>query len=408
MSKFLASTFDILPDDFDYFKKIEEILEDAATAFGFRKINTSFLDDNTLYEKHLGKQDEILKQPQNSILKPDGTISLMRAYLDHQFHEENDPLLLYFLGPVFRPHEQYQFGIEIIGTSSSISDAFLIGFVDAFYQKLGLNDVVFVINSFGCSGCQAKIKTNLLNYFQNNKRSLCPHCQNVLSKNPFEIALCQNENCQAISSELPVLVDFLCDSCKENLKKVLEYLDDLNITYDFNPRFTKRKNYHEKIIFDVVQKGSKKTFGNGGRHDGLLKQITGKNEGAVGFFGFIKKMIYEMKRNAFVLSKKKPEIYLIHLGNLARKKSLAILFYLHKAGFKVTQTLDRASLKTQLEKANLKKASFALILGQKEAQDDTIIVRNMLDGSQETVDSQKLLDFLKKRLHNVIKIKKHG
>jgi len=307
---------------------------------------------------------------------------------------------------VFQPYEQHQFGIEIIGTNSDLSDAFLIGLLDSFYKKVGLENLVFTVNSIGCQHCQTTIKKRLAQFFENNQQHLCLDCFNLVHKNPLLIPLCQNESCEGKYLPYPPFVDYLCENCKENLKNILEYLDDLNIVYDFNPRFMKRKKYQEKIIFEVREKNNKQTFGNGGRHDHLLNVATGKGFGATGFFGFIAPLITEIKRKSNAKRGEKIEISLIHLGNLAEKKILNILFYLHNAGFKITTTLDKMPLKAQLENAAKKKIPISLILGQKEAQDDSIIVRNMLDGSQETVELKQLLSVLKKCLHNVVNIKK--
>lgn len=401
--------WDILPDDQNFWQEIENTFESVVDAFGFEKIHTSFFDDKSFYADHLDLEKDWPSHG-DLILRPNHTLSILRAFFEHQLDERPQPFKFYFLGPVFRPDEQNQFGAEIVGSNSPLSDAFLIGMADAIYKKLGIENHIFVINSLGCADCQNKINRCLTSYFSEYKHMLCPNCLKYYKNRPLKLLACKNENCRNLHSSAPVLVDILCEDCKENLKEVLEYLDDIGVAYDFNPRFSVSPTYFTKTIFEIRPNGKTTSLGSGGRYDHLIRNISGKEIGGIGFMGKIPEIIKILKNKVTRKNQsvaKHHDIFLIFLGSSARKKSLPIVFKLHKAGFKILATLDQEPIKMQLDKAKQLNVPFAIILGQKEARDNTFIVKSTLDGSQETVDGKKLVDFLKKRLGGIVKIKKH-
>ena len=408
MMKVPTGIFDVLPDEQAFWDNVENIFQGVASSFGFEKIKTSFWEDKNLYQNRFQDIERAHTNEKNQVvLRPDFIFSLIRAYNEHGLYRNIHPLKLFYVGPTFDPNETHRIGLEMLGVDSAFSDAFLIGLIKTVYEKLGLIDIIFQVNSVGCSSCQNKIKKALTNYYSDYLRSICPACQTLFSQNPLKLLSCRHEGCQEIQTQSPALTEFLCDHCKSNFKEVLEYLDDLEVPYDFNPRLVGHSNYFSKTVFDVHHDGNDLSLGNGGRHDALFKNLSGQQNGAIGFTSKIKNIIKQLKqRNVGLNRQPKPILYLIHLGNLAKKKSLPILFHLHDSGFRIYSSHYADNLKTQLENAQEIGSSYALILGQREAKENSIIVRDMLDGSQETVDDHKLLDFLKKRLGGALKIKK--
>jgi len=422
-----TGTFDILPENQKYWQAIENTFLKIAYSFGFEKIETPFFEYKSIYEKSIGATTDIVEkqmytlkrltegEKEELVLRPEGTAGVVRAYLEHGMHTWPQPVKLCYFGPMFRYErpqkgrfrEHHQFGLEIFGAASQFTDAFLIGLVKIIYQEFGLSNLIFEVNSIGCQNCRSKMKKALVDYYRPYQSLLCPSCQNRLFKNPLRLLDCKEEKCQPVIQRAPALIDFLCPPCKDHFKGLLEYLDDLNIPYDFNPRLVRGLDYYTKTIFEVIPMDRSASLGGGGRYDNLVELFGGKSTPGLGFSGGIERTIEEMKRQKIdVPSLPKPEIFLVQLGDLARKKSLPIIFKLYQDGFKVTSALDKESLKSQLKTADKLKTPFALILGQKEAQEGTIIVRDMINGSQELVDLKKLSEFLKKRVGGVVKVKK--
>lgn len=426
-----TGTFDILPEEQKYWRHVAETFEKIVSSFGFLKIEIPIFEYKEVFEKSIGpitdiveKQMYLLKRlgeeeeqekEKNQVLRPEFTAGLVRAYLEHGMQTWSHPIKLYCLGSVFRYErpqkgrfrQHHQFDLEIFGAASPFTDAFLIGLVKTIYQGFGLSNLVFEVNSIGCRDCRGKMKKALVDYYKNHKDLICPSCQNRLLKNPLRLLDCKEEKCQPIILSAPPLIDYLCTSCKEHFKNMLEYLDDLEIHYDFNPRLVRGLDYYTKTIFEVIPEDKGSALGGGGRYDYLVELFGGEPTPAVGFAGGIERIIEEIKKQEIqVPPLPRPEIFLIYLGESAQKKSLPILFKLYQEGFKVTTALDKEGLKSQLKTADKLKTPFALILGQKEAQDGTIIVRNMLDGNQETIAIKKLTDFLEKRIGGAVKVKK--
>jgi histidyl-tRNA synthetase len=222
---------------------------------------------------------------------------------------------------------------------------------------------------------------------------------------------CKEDRCQSVAAVAPQIVDYLCDECKNHFIKVLEYLDGLAMPYTLNPRVVRGLDYYTKTIFEVwpasspteearEKPGSQSALGGGGRYDGLIENLGGTPTPACGLAFGIERIITEIKKQNVRVSprEKPPQIFLSQLGEAARKKALKLFEDLRAAGVKVAEALAKGSLKTQLEIANKLKVKFTLILGQKEVLDKTIILRDMTTGNQETIDFDKVIKEIKKRL----------
>ncbi|MCX6807026.1 MAG: HisS family protein [Candidatus Berkelbacteria bacterium] len=271
--------------------------------------------------------------------------------------------------------------------------------VKTFFQEIGLKNLAFEVNSLGCPSCRSKMRKVIVNYYQQYLNVICASCKNRFEKNPMRLLDCKEAVCQEVISGAPALIDSLCTNCKEHFKSTLEFLDEMQVPYDFNPRLVRGLDYYTKTIFEVVPQDKTSSLGGGGRYDNLIESFGGQPIGAIGVSFGIERIILEIKKQEIEIPETpKLELFLVQLGDLATKKSLSLLFKLYNQGFRVSVALEKTGLKSQLKVADRLKVPYSLILGQREARDNTIIVRNMLDGSQDTIDLKKLMDYLKKRL----------
>ena len=432
--KLLRGMQDILPQKQVYWEYLIGRAEKLAKAYGFSKIDTPLLEDSRLFKRSIGSTSDIVMKEMFTFvdrggyevaLRPEMTASIARAYIEQGMVTLTQPVKLYYFGPMFR-HERpqagrfrqfHQFGLEVIGSPLPVIDAQIILFSHALFQDLGVK-VDIQVNSLGCSVCRAEYKRNLLAYLRKKKQSLCSNCQKRLKRNPLRILDCKEDRCQSVAAIAPQIVDYLCDECKNHFIKVLEYLDGLAMPYTLNPRVVRGLDYYTKTIFEVwpsytkategtaltekIQEkpGSQSALGGGGRYDGLIENLGGTPTPACGLAFGIERIIAEIKKQKVRVSPKErpPQIFLSQLGEVARKKALKLFEDLRVAGVKVAEALAKSSLKTQLEVANKLKVKFTLILGQKEVLDKTIILRDMTTGNQETVDFDKVIAEVKKRL----------
>jgi len=425
--KFQAPTGmrDILPEEGEYFEKIYNVVKKNADFYGFQKIETPILEDYELFEKGTGSATDIVRKEMFILktkggnvlaLRPEGTSPIIRAYFEQGMSSWPQPVKLWYWGPYFRyEHPQsgryrqfWQFGFEILGEKEAVRDAQIIQVFYSVFKELKLKDIVIEMNSLGDSQCLPYYKKLLKNYMKHRESSLCRDCQKRMKENILRVLDCKEEKCQTIKAEAPQMLDHLCDECRSHFKFTLELLDELEIPYELNPYLVRGLDYYTRTVFEAVsyikdsETGQTKRLeiGGGGRYDKLAKVLGGKEVPACGVAGGVERIIMLMKnQNIEVKQKtKSPAVFLAQIGNLAKRKSLKILEDFKKANIKVAETVGRDSLKAQLSRADRMGVSFVLILGQKEALEDSIIIRNMKNGNQEIVKINNLVEKIKKLL----------
>ena len=419
-------TRDILPDDQPYWQYIYDCVTKQARVFSFQKIDFPIFEAVDLFVRSIGNGTDVIDKELFRIarahnasdsestqyaLRPEGTASVVRAYLEHGMQSWSQPVKLWYEGPMFRYdrpqkgryREFRQFGIECIGDASPTSDALVILFAWEVFSALGLKDDISIeVNSIGDKVCRPKIKRALTTHFQNNSRALCDDCKQRLKTNPLRIFDCKQEQCQEIKNGAPQVLDLLDDACKEHFQTVLEFLDELQIPYDLNPFLVRGLDYYTRTTFEIKEKGSDRqqnSLGGGGRYDGLIEQLGGQPTPAIGFALGLDRIIEFMKEKHVRLpAVTNPDACIVHVGDKARRVGLVVMKELAETGMSVISAPGKDSIKAQMRVADKAGCIFALIIGQKEALDKTVIIKNLDDGSQETVTRAKLIASLQKKL----------
>ena len=240
-----------------------------------------------------------------------------------------------------------------------------------------------------------------MDYYRHRKNKICQDCRRNLKENPWRLLDCREEKCQPIKAQAPPALDYLCDECKAHFKEVLDFLDELEIPYFLNGALTRGLDYYTKTIFEIFW-GEEGTdllaLGGGGRYDNLIKKLGGKLTPAVGAALGLDRIVNLMKREQIKINPSfSPKVFLVQLGVMGKKKSLKLFEKLHQAGIEAAESLSRDSIKAQLKNAERLGVRFALILGQQEALDRTVIIRDMQSSAQETVPQEKVVEELRKR-----------
>ena len=418
---------DILPEEQIYWEKIRQVVKKSAEAYGFGRIETPILEDVGLFVKGTGAYTDIVEKEMFTlrtkggdklVLRPEFTPAIIRAYLEDGLSSLPRPVKLYGIGPIFR-YERPQKGryrqsehanFEIIGEKDPVLDAQLIQLFFSISGDLRLKRLVTQINSVGCPQCAPNYKKSLLVFLRKIKNELCSDCQRRLKQNPLRLLDCKNEKCAQLTEDAPQIIDSLCGECHNHFKSVLEYLDELEIPYILNSRLVRGLDYYTKTVFEIwpeEKDGRQIALAGGGRYDGLVKLLGGRETPAVGFAIGLDRIVALMKeRNIKVSSKVPASVFLVQLGDLGKKKSLSLFEKLQKAGIKTATSFNCDRMTTQLKIANKLGSRFALILGQKEALDETIIVRDMISGIQEIVPMTKIINVLKKKIKSKLVVKR--
>lgn len=411
-----TGTHDILPQNQAYYDKIYKTVKDIVSFYDFGKIDTPILEDANLFIRSVGENTDIVEKEMFILktkgkdylaLRPEGTAPIMRAYIENGLLSLPQPVRLWYFGPFFRYEKPQagrfrqfnQFGIEIIGESDSIVDVQSVLIMYKVLQELGLNDLIVKINSIGDDKCRPIYRKDLIKNLRNNKDSLCEDCQKRIKTNPLRVLDCKNEKCQQVLLGAPQSIDYLCEECKKHLKDTLEYLDELKIPYLLESKLVRGLDYYTRNVFEIESTRSGVVLAGGGRYDNLAKVLGGGNVSACGAAAGIERIINEMKetKNRPML-KDVPDIFFTQIGPLAKKKSLPILENLRKAGLKVGESFGKNGLKDQLGKASRLGVKAVIILGQKEAINDKILIRNMKTSKQVEIKQEEIVKELKKIL----------
>lgn len=408
---------DILPADQPLWGKISQSLKETAEYYNFLRIDTPILESAQLFERPLGETSEVVEK-QMFILKtrggdalamrPEGTAPIARAYIQHGMSHMGQPLKLYYEGPMFR-HEQpqagrlrqlHQAGFEIISNNDDpIYDAQVMLACFRFISGLKLKNLTIQMNSIGCRNCRPVYKKKLQDYYRNKVKSLCKDCIRRLTANPMRLLDCKEKQCQEFKAKAPIMLDSLCAFCQKHFKAVLEYMEELALPYSLNHYLARGFDYYTKTVFEIFTEGVDFALAGGGRYDYLIELLGGRHSPAVGGAIGLDRLIEVIKaQNINLKLRVRQKIALVHMGDLAKRKSLSLIEILRESGIDIMEFLGKDSLNTQLSAANKAGAQLALIFGQKEALEGSMIIRDMKTGVQEEATIQKLVKAIKRKM----------
>lgn len=429
MPQLLRGFKDILPSEQTYWQMMMSKALKLAQDYGFQKIDTPLLEETSLFLRSVGKETDIVQKEMYAFtdkggddicLRPEGTASVIRAYLEHGMIAWPQPVKLFYWGPMFRYsrpqsgryRQFYQLGFEILGESEPVLDSQLVLLAYNFFKGLEI-EIEIQINSVGCPLCRPAYQRSLINYFKPKKRLLCPTCLERLSKNPLRILDCSEASCEELKDGAPQIIDWLCEECKNHFIKVLEFLDELELPYDLNPLLVRGLDYYTKTAFEIWpifkedQAGltSQSALAGGGRYDGLAQLLGQKTIPASGFSIGIERTILKVKEkekegkfDMDAWEERRPDVFIAQLGEAAKRKALNLFESFREHNILTSECFSKNSLKSQLEQASKIGAKYTFILGQKEILDGTILLREMEGGVQEIIDYEKAISEIKKRL----------
>jgi len=410
---------DVLPSDEPYWEKIASAARSLASAYGFSRIEPPILEFAELYNKTSGEESDVVQKEMYTLktkggdflaLRPEYTPGISRAYMQHGLSRLGQPQKLFAMGPIFR-HERPQLGrarqftqidFETLGgVNDPIYDAEIIALFYDLLNELKIKNSLVKVNSIGCRVCRPIYKKQLTAYYKNHEAALCEDCQRRLKVNPLKLLDCKEPGCIVLKEKAPNFLDKICVMCSAHFKSVLEYLDEVNIPYELDHHLVRGLDYYSRTVFEIYADGNEAQIGAlaaGGRYDYLMETIGGHLTPAMGGAGGAERLIAVMRAKEIAMpGKSGKRVFLAHAGSLAKKKAFAILKDLRGRGFLVAESLSKESLAAQLKVADKEGIALALILGQKEIYENSIIVRDLMSGAQEAVPLEKLAEEIKKR-----------
>jgi histidyl-tRNA synthetase len=410
-------TQDILPSEQKYWLWVEDTFRDTMMSAGFGKIITPTIEDMSLFVRSVGELTDIVskemytfkdRSANNLTLRPELTAGIVRAYIENGMHKEPQPVKLFAFGPVFRYdrpqagryREFYQAGAELLGEIDPVTDAQMIATLMQFYERLGLKDLTVKINTLGDARSRVKVYKALVDFWSANRRRLDADSKKRYLKNPLRVLDSKEPAMKHLIEEAGnVILDNLNQTSKDFFMKVLEYLDETGINYELDPTLVRGLDYYTHTVFEIVAKESSSAIGGGGRYDGLVKQLGGPDTPAIGFGIGVERTIELIKaRRLEAPNATNVEVFVVQLGDESKKKAVRVIAELTAAGLKVAHDLGRESIKAQLRVADRSGSSLAVIIGEQEVHDDTVIIRDLADRTQESVADKKMIAAVQRKL----------
>ncbi len=410
---------DLMNEEYYGFQGFFEKAQEVAIYYGFKPIDTPILEKEEVFTGSIGSDTDIIDKEMYTLktkggdhlaLRPEHTAALMRAYVEHGMQSMPQPVMFYQYGPVFR-HDKpqrgryrqfWQFDLDCLGNDKSIMDALVVKAGMSILEEAGATNLTIDINSIGDKECRNVYLKELTSYYKKNINGLPAVDRERLKTNPLRILDSKEEKTKQINENAPDSVSFLCPACKKHFKEVLEYLEEMDIAYNVNKNLVRGLSYYTRTVFEIIEQeggedGTPLALAGGGRYDYLARHVGSKRDvPAVGISIGVDRIIgasWYKKLSPRIL--KKPKIYFIQLGPEAKLKSLNIIEILRKAHIPIAQSLSKDSLGSQLAVAEKLSIPHAIIFGLKEALENSVIVRDMGNRSQETVKLNKLLEYLK-------------
>lgn len=412
---------DILAKDWLYYDYILSNAKKIFEFYNFQRIETPILEKAGLFIKGIGEKTDIidkemyiLRSKENKellTLRPEGTAPVVRAYIEKGMSNLSQPVKLYYFGPFFR-HEKpqagryrqfYQLGAEIIGEGSSTVDVEMIITSKIFLESLGFKqkNICLSLNSIGCSECRPVYIKELKKYYKQYIQQICADCRRRIKENPLRVLDCKNEKCLSVKNGAPISLDCLCSECHSHFKDILELLDYLGISYILDKTLVRGLDYYTKTVFEFSLSSEIKsiTLAGGGRYDKLVRSLGGAHRPAVGVAFGVERLMNELIKKGKELVISKPKVFLVQIGDAAKRQSFKLLEQFRKENIFLGENLGKESLRAQLTAANKLNVDYVLILGQEEVLNGMIILKDMDSGLQELIPLEKIANEVKKRLN---------
>ncbi|MGN0708961.1 MAG: histidine--tRNA ligase [Anaerovoracaceae bacterium] len=396
-------TKDIMPDQVWKWHYVEAKFREICRNFGFREIRTPMFEHTELFQRGVGDTTDIVQKEMYTFqdhgnrsitLKPEGTASAVRAFLENNEYAEVQPTKYYYITPCFRYEkpqsgrlrEFHQVGIECYGTPDMMADADVIALGHDFLEEMGVKNITLEINSVGCPKCRAEYKDALRAFLKPHYDELCDTCKDRYERNPMRILDCKSAEDQALVKDAPMMIDYLCDDCKKAFEDLKADLDAMGIEYVVNPRIVRGLDYYTKTAFEFVSDsiGAQGTICGGGRYDDLVEELGGPSVPGVGFGLGIERLLIQMEADgAEIPEEKGTDVFIAVRGDDAMREGLSLLEKLHRAGVSAQMDSLRRNFKGQFKYAAREGAAYTVVIGDDEIEKGVVQLKDMDKHEQE-------------------------
>lgn len=413
----LRGMYDLTPEQTQGYDHMLSTFRLVAEAAGYGRIETPLMEDRALFERGVGSETDAVSKEMYAFtdrsdnpvaLRPEFTAGIVRAFIEHGMNSRPQPVKLYSYGPLFRydrpqAGRQRQFNqvnVEVFGEAAPSIDAQVIMLAQRFLRRLRLGNVVLQLNSIGDGTCRPKFRKALVEYLNANEKKIAAVDRERIAHNPLRVLDSKEASTKAVLVDAPQTLNYLCEACQAHFSGVLEYLDDLGVAYELNPLLVRGLDYYSRTVFEFYgeREGAQAALGGGGRYDALVELLGGQPTPAVGFALGLERLYLELEASGVLLQPvTQKRVYVASLGEPARLAAFRLIEQLLDGGVGAVGAVDRDGIGSQLARADKLGVQYAIIIGQKEVREETVILRDMTSGAQEIVSLSAIVAELRSR-----------
>ena len=422
INRAIKGTNDVLPEESHNWQFVEGKMLETATQFGFKEIRVPVFEHTEVFLRSVGDTTDVVQKEMYTFddkggrsitLRPELTAGVIRSSIEKGLVNGALPQKLCYIGGCYRYEkpqagrlrEFHQFGVECVGAAAPNADAEVISLAKAVLENIGIKRISLEINSIGCPECRKEYHKALKEYFSKNAETLCDTCKDRLDRNPMRILDCKSPVCKEIAENAPVVIDFLCDDCKNHFESVKAHLEAMNIDFTVNPKIVRGLDYYTRTVFEFISGdiGAQSTVCGGGRYDGLISQMGGPQTPSLGFAMGIERLMMVLKaQNAELPEAPTCDLFIATLGEKASIKASALCKELRDEGYKVQTDICARGLKAQMKYANKIGAKFTLVLGDNEVENGKAKLKNMSNSAEREINLNELVEELGEEIRKIL------
>lgn len=417
----LRGTRDILPEEVGYWQQVEAIAQQILDRAAYQEIRVPIFERTELFERGIGEATDVVGKemytfndratpPRSVTLRPEGTAGVVRAYIQNSLYAAGGVQRLWYTGPMFRyenpqagrQRQFHQLGVEVIGSADPRADVEVIAIATDILQTLGLSNLHLDLNSVGNPEDRQQYRQALVDYLTPYKDELDPDSQERLNRNPLRILDSKDKRTQEIAQAAPNILDYLGADSQRHFERVQQLLSDLGIRYQLNPRLVRGLDYYTHTAFEIISDdlGAQATVCGGGRYDGLIQELGGSPTPAVGWAIGLERLILLLQK---LRESQRPvlDFYVVSRGEAAETQALKLTQQLRQKGFALELDLSGSAFGKQFKRADRSGAIACLVLGDAEAENQTVNLKWLKSGEQQSVAQADLLNKVEELRHEL-------
>ena len=395
-------TKDLLPNESYKWQEAENKVKKVLESYNFKEIRVPVFEHTELFQRGVGETTDVVQKEMYTFndkggrsitLRPEGTAGVVRAYLENGMGSMPSPVKLWYNMGMYgyenvqkgRLREFHQIGAELIGSKSYLADVDVILMANSIFEALNIPNIKLTINSIGCPKCRSEYQKILREFIGKNLEEYCDTCKTRFEKNPMRILDCKEKRCKELNVGAPMMIDYLCEECKEHFENVKSMLEISNLKYEIDPSIVRGLDYYTKTVFEFIDEKSGLTVLGGGRYDGLVEEFGGQSTPAVGFATGVERLMEMYNENNTQIEDKKPDLYILSLGGKENQKALELSLKLRKDGYIIEKDIFERSFKAQMKYADKISAKNLLVIGENELNSNTAKIKNMQTGEEKEI-----------------------